>query len=79
MRIADRSERRLTRKARIHLPSPVRRERPAVIDRELHEKVVRLLTIVNRVVSADLTCREEARLRTPDAYRAAATLRVGMA
>ena len=56
---AGRTERRLARKAAVEVPSQLPAERPLVVGGKLHEQIVRVLAVVNRVAFADLAAREK--------------------
>ena len=67
MRISRGTERRLTCKATVYLPSPTSNEAALVVDRELHEQVV-LLSVVDGVTLAHLACRQKTQ-RTATRHR----------
>ena len=59
MRESDRAERWFPCESAINLPAQRTAQRPIVVRRKLHEEVVRMLTIVNRVAVAHLSRGEE--------------------
>ncbi|MBY0493855.1 MAG: hypothetical protein K2Y23_06540 [Cyanobacteria bacterium] len=59
MRIARRLERGLAAEAGVELPEPSAAQAPLVIDGELHDQIMRLLSIVHRVAAAHLADRKE--------------------
>ena len=59
MRVRDRTERRLADRSAVREPANAAAKRPLVLERELHEQVVRVLAIVNGVAVAGLTGRKQ--------------------
>jgi hypothetical protein len=60
VRVSRRAERRLTSESRVDLPAPPSAERPVVVNREFHEEVVLLLTVMDGVSITDFPHCEKA-------------------
>src|SRR3954463_287572 len=65
MRERGRPERRLARGTAVQLQSNTAGERPIVGDGELHEQVVRMLAIVDRLPAAHFPAGEQIRIAAP--------------